>query len=226
MNRLSNILWGIAFVAIGILLILNFLGVLAFTLFFAGWWTLFLIIPSIVGLICEKNKMASLIMLIIGIVLLLCCQNVINWDAIVKLILPIAIIIIGIRLIFKKRYNDTQTISSFDSTSTTCEEHNVSFSSRDIRAQGIIKETIKLNATFGSIKFDLRDATVVDGAKIYANANFGGIEIFVPQEVMVSTIESGFFGGTSDKTSKVSLQGNPKITLITDCKFGGVEIHN
>ena len=226
MNRLSNILWGIALLIIGVLLILNLFGVIAFTLFFAGWWTLFLIIPAIVGIICNSNKMADIVLLIIGIILLLCAQNIIDWSTVWKVALPIIVIFIGLKLIFSNRNQNNTTSASFDSYSTISEEHSVSFSENTICPNSIIPKQIKLNANFGSLNLDLRNATIQDGIIINANANFGGIKIIVPFDVKVKTIESGFFGGTKNNTSNNVLDRNISITIITNCKFGGVTITN
>ena len=48
MNKLTKILWGIVFIAIGIGL--NALEITSINIFFKGWWTLFIIIPCLIGL--------------------------------------------------------------------------------------------------------------------------------------------------------------------------------
>ena len=45
MKKVSNILWGIIFVAAGVILALNAIGITHIDLFFDGWWTLFIIVP-------------------------------------------------------------------------------------------------------------------------------------------------------------------------------------
>ena len=56
MKKTTSIIWGIALVAIGVVLGLNAFGVTDIELFFDGWWTLFIIVPSAVGLFREKDK--------------------------------------------------------------------------------------------------------------------------------------------------------------------------
>ena len=46
MKKFSQILWGLAFIALGIILILNVTQVTDIDLFFDGWWTLFIIVPN------------------------------------------------------------------------------------------------------------------------------------------------------------------------------------
>ena len=101
----KNILWGIVLVIIGVIVGLNALNITNINIFFNGWWTLFIIIPSLIGLLKEKDKTGNIIGLIIGVVLLLGVQNIIDFDLIWKLILPVIIIIVGLSLIFGNNLN-------------------------------------------------------------------------------------------------------------------------
>ena len=51
MRKLSNIIWGILFIFIGSIWALNATGIADIDIFFDGWWTLFIIVPSIIGII-------------------------------------------------------------------------------------------------------------------------------------------------------------------------------
>ena len=101
MKKYRNILWGIAFILIGIVWGLDATGIIDFNFFFDGWWTLFIIIPCTIGLFTEKDKMSNLIGLLIGVALLLCYRNILSIDLIWKLILPTLLIMIGIKFILK-----------------------------------------------------------------------------------------------------------------------------
>jgi hypothetical protein len=89
----------------------------------------------------------------------------------------------------------------------------------------------RLQAIFGGIELDLRDADMVENeAVIHANAIFGGIEMRVPETWFVATRGQGVFGGFSDSTrfSPPADPEKPKKTLIVlgTSLFGGVEIRN
>ena len=101
MNRARNIILGIVLILVGVALALNALDLFHFNLFFKGWWTLFIIVPSLVGLVSDKDKKGDLIILAVGILLLLACRKVIDFELVWKLLLPIIIIIFGFSLIFK-----------------------------------------------------------------------------------------------------------------------------
>jgi predicted membrane protein len=89
----------------------------------------------------------------------------------------------------------------------------------------------RLQAIFGGIELDLRDADMTESeAVIYANAIFGGIEMRVPETWFVAARGQGVFGGFSDSTrfSPPADPDKPKKTLIVlgTSLFGGVEIRN
>ena len=105
MKKVGNILWGIVFIVIGIIFGLNAMGITDIDIFFRGWWTLFIIIPSFIELFRSTNKMWSFIWLSIGIMLLLCAQNILSFKLISKLIFPFILVMIGISLIFKDTFN-------------------------------------------------------------------------------------------------------------------------
>ena len=60
MKQFRSIIWGIAIIALGVILGGNALGWFSIDIFFDGWWTLFIIVPSAIKLVflCnfKKNK--------------------------------------------------------------------------------------------------------------------------------------------------------------------------
>ncbi len=108
MNKLNNILWGIVFIAAGVTVSIDVLGIVDFDLMFKGWWTLFIIVSTAINLITDKNKKTNLIGFFVGIVLLLDCQGILDYNVIWKLIIPVAAIVYGVVLIkrsFPKKNN-------------------------------------------------------------------------------------------------------------------------
>ena len=89
MRKIGNTLWGIVLVIIGVILTLNALEITNINIFFNGWWTLLIIIPSTIELIARENKFWSAVWLIIGIVLLLACRNILDFTLIWKVTSPV-----------------------------------------------------------------------------------------------------------------------------------------
>jgi len=105
MNNFKNIIWGIVLVTIGIIFGLNELNITNINIFFDGWWTLFIIVPCVIGLFNDDEKTGSIIGILIGIILLLGCQAIITFDLVWKLMLPLVLIVIGLSFIFKDAFN-------------------------------------------------------------------------------------------------------------------------
>ena len=53
MKKSSSIIWGIVLIIIGAVFALNSLDITDIDIFFDGWWTLFIIVPSAIGFFTE-----------------------------------------------------------------------------------------------------------------------------------------------------------------------------
>jgi len=85
----KSVLWGILLIIVGVLFLGNSLDIWHINLFFKGWWTLFIIVPSIIEIFDKNNFSGSLISLVIGVLLLLACQDIISWSKIWKIFVPL-----------------------------------------------------------------------------------------------------------------------------------------
>ena len=80
----------------------------------------------------------------------------------------------------------------------------------------------ELNAVFGGMEYDLRNAIFEKDCAIKATAVFGGIDILVPDHVKVVVNSTGLFGGTSNKAK--SLGNTVTLYVRATSLFGGVDI--
>ncbi len=225
MKTTRNIILGLILVAIGVCLAGDALDLFRFNLFFKGWWTLFLIVPAIIGLCSGKDKKGDLIVLIIGILLLLACRNIINFEIVWKLLLPAIIIVFGLSLIFKNSI-DKEVNKNIDKLNKKLDQNNgytATFSGQDIKINEEFKGTT-LNAIFGGVKLDLRKATIKEDVVINATSVFGGIDIFVPDDVKVKIKSNSIFGGVSNKKDTDVTDKSKTIYINASCIFGGVEV--
>ena len=220
----SNLIWGLIFLLVGLLLVLDRLNILEFNIFFKGWWTLFIIIPSLVGLINEREKTGNLIGLIIGICLLLVMQDVISFDLLLKLFFPIIFILIGLSLIFKDRISKKiqKEVKHIKKKNIKMNEYNAIFSSESLNFNGNSVFNMELSAIFGGLKLDLRDAKIPNDLLIETSSIFGNIEIILPDDVCVKTTGTNIFGGV---TNKYEINNSKKVIYIENlCLFGGLDI--
>ena len=224
MKKVSSIIWGIVLVAAGVIFSLNAFGITDINVFFDGWWTLFIIIPCAVGIFTEREKMGNIIGVISGVFLLLCCQGILNFSMLWKLLIPAIIVVIGLKILltglFGNKANNIFKKMKLEGKKprTGC----ATFSGCDITFDGEVFEGAELSAIFGGVECDLRNAIIEKDCAIQASAVFGGVDILVPSNVNVKVNSNSIFGGVSDKSVKNA--DAPTIYINATCMFGGMDI--
>lgn len=226
MNRISSLIWGLLLIFIGVIIGVNVLGIADIDIFFSGWWTLFIIIPSFIGLFNDHDKTGNIIGLVIGICLLLACQDIIDFGMIWKLMVPVILIIVGLSIIFKDMFmghvkSEIKRLNKGDNKSyvATFGGQNIDFSKDEFTG-------CDLEAIFGGIKCDLRDAVIKSDVVINTCSIFGGIDIYVPDNVRVKISSVPIFGGVSDDRKNKNKDEKITIYINATCMFGGVSIND
>lgn len=215
---------GFVLIFIGIILGLNAFGITSINIFFEGWWTLFIIIPSLIGLIEDKDKTPSLIFLILGIWLFLASRDLIEFGLLIKLLLPALLIAIGLLIVFKDVLNiNNKDIKKLEKNSNDNNYYAI-FGSQKIDFDKEKVNNIDAKSFFGDIKLDLSNANIEKDIVIQTLSIFGGIDIYVPNNVKVKIKSLPFFGNVEDKTQKNNTEKEITIYVDAICIFGGVEI--
>ncbi len=98
------------------------------------------------------------------------------------------------------------------------------FSGQEIKYDFQSFEGGNLTALFGGIDCDLKNAIL--GEELYINVfvAFGGVDIFLPDDVDVEISSHCLFGGVSDKREKISTPFKTRVHINVNCAFGGVDI--
>ena len=200
-NRIGSIIIGLALVALGVIFAGNVLGLWQISVFFKGWWTLFIIIPCLVSMFTDGPGIANVIGALVGVALLLARQDVITFELVLKLIFPVVLIVVGLFIVF------------------------------GTHIRGKLKQVRQANpgdgknysAVFGSQKA-FYPAEPFEGAE--CSAVFGGITIYLPTTVKVVTHNTPIFGGMSCKRLMMGElpENAPTVYVSGVCAFGGVEI--
>ncbi len=228
MKMVSNYVWGLFLILVGIILGLNFLGVTNINLFFDGWWTIFILVPSLNGLIKGDDRTGALIGLIIGIFLLLSCQDVIDFKLFVKLFIPAILIIIGLSIIFKDKVKDVavkKMVKINDKEIDMDHTYTSTFSEEKINLDSEKLENCSINSIFGSVSLDLRNAIIDEDVVISNYVVFGGVTIRVTKDVNVVVKTTSIFGGVDNKTGRNKSKENVKTIYIKGTiLFGGIDI--
>lgn len=229
-TKFGNILWGLFFIAIGVGLVGNLFELWNFTLFFDGWWTLFIIVPCIISMVQHSINLGNLLGLAAGVLLLLGAQDVINFGMVWKLLLALAFVCIGLNIMFagvfqrkwraaaKQAAQNAQQYSSAASVSYTAVFHG-----QQIRYPHQPFASANVISIFGGVDLDLRDAVIDHDVTITLTCVFGGCDIFLPPNVEPVLGVTGIFGGCDNKTAPAA-SGSPRAYIGGTCVFGGADI--
>jgi len=223
MKQMNNLLWGMLLIVVGVVFGLNALNITNINVFFDGWWTLFIIVPCFIDLFKEEDKIGNIIGVVIGISLFLACQDFISFDIILKLAFPFAIVMFGISLLVKGFRNNDNIKRKNEKNKDNITEVYATFSAEKLDYTDELFEGININAIFGSVNVDLRKAVIKEDVIINVTAVFGGVDILVPDNVMVKVVSTSIFGGTSNKSKNIK-DGKVTIYVNSNCIFGGVEL--
>ena len=221
MKNLTRIIIGAILIACGVIYILGAFGIADINISLDGWWTLFIIIPCLNGLFTSKDKFGNFIGIIVGVLLLLAAQNVFEYDMIWKIIVPVIIIMLGIKLIVKS----TSPQKKIENVEKGQKECTAAFSSQIFDYADEEITIAKIGAVFGDAKCNLTDAKIKDGSQLDLFCAFGGADIIVPENVNIKVNTFCLFGGISDKrTIKPVDKDGVTLKINGFCIFGGADI--
>jgi len=223
MKDKGNLIWGILLIVIGLIIGLNSLGIADINLFFDGWWTLFIIVPSLIDIIKEPRKTESYIWLIVGVILLLCAQDILKFELVGKLIFPVILVGIGLSLLLKDKVESKVKEKIKTLNQDGLEEYYATFSGQEINLKGEEFKGASLNAIFGGIDLNLSETQIQKDTLINITSVFGGVDIKVPSNVNVKVKSTSIFGGVDNKVRKYT-ENLPTIYVKAFCLFGGADI--
>lgn len=224
MNKISNLLWGLVFIVVGVIFGLNALDITDINIFFDGWWTLFIIIPCFIGLFKDEDKSGNLIGLVIGLCLLLGCLDIVAFALIWKLMIPVILVLIGLSFIFKDTLNSKVRNEIKKLNKNETKEYCACFSGQTVDFNNEEFSGCSLSAVFGGVKCDLKKSIIKENVVINASSIFGGITIYVPEDVNVKITSTSIFGGVSDERRVKPKDAKYTIYVNATAMFGGVEI--
>jgi len=219
-KRIGNTLWGLLFIALGIGIVGDMMGAWEINLLFAGWWTLFLIIPAFLSIISNGIRIGNSIGLVVGLALLACVRGYLPWEVLSRMLVPVVMILIGGVLVFKNLFH--LNLGRVKVPNEKRMEELIVFSGKNLIVQnefyGIDGEAI-----FGGLTIDLRGAQITENISIDAMAVFGGVDILLPANVSAKLSDLSLFGGCSNSHAD-NPAGGPVVYINATALFGGVEV--
>ncbi len=228
MKNLSKVMWGLILIIFGLIIALNSLGFANIDIFFSGWWTLFIIVPSLINLLSGENVKDSCLWLIIGVVLLLAAQDFISFRLVLKLIVPFIIVFIGVSIVLDGMFDD-KVKKHVDNAKVQDLESIVGMFADEKRIIDYEFKGAVIDTAFGHVLLDIRDAKIKDEATIKVSSIFGGVDLRVPDDVEVKVKANRVFGGVENLVKSGNRKGNKSekvktIYVEAFAMFGGINI--
>lgn len=190
-----------------------------YNIFFNGWWTLFIILPSLGSVLFYKNKLTSLYVLTIGILLLLGCNDILSLNKCFTILLCLGIILIGISIIKstikipQKKDSNTKYVP-FYYTILGATEEKVSAPFEG----GYTKVCL------GHLILDLSNAKIANNSTLNVVSIFGTTELILPEEVEVITTNTNVLGGTENLKASVKSKNKKKLYVDSTSILGSTKI--
>ena len=223
-NFLVRAFFGVTTVALGGVLLLRNLEIIKFDSWNVFWgtvWAAGLVLAGLMTIVSSRKLLTrawGLLLMAAGVSIGLNAYGVID-VSIWKLFWPVVLIAVGLMMVFsigsanRKRAEESGTDNN---------EKVAIFYGEQSRVRGDYTGG-SATAIFGGVDLDLRQANIKDGAIIDVFTFCGGININLPDDVIVKNEVRGVLGGSDDKTmSKPSAKKT--IYLRGECVLGGLEI--
>ena len=223
-NFLVRAFFGVTIVALGGVLLLRNLEIIKFDSWNVFWgtvWAAGLVLAGLVTIVSSRKLLTrswGLLLMAAGVSIGLNAYGVID-VSIWKLFWPVVLIAVGLMMVFSIGSANRKRA---EEPSTDDNEKVAIFYGEQSRVRGDYTGG-SATAIFGGVDLDLRQANIKDGAIIDVFTFCGGININLPDDVIVKNEVRGVLGGSDDKTmSKPSAKKT--IYLKGECVLGGLEI--
>lgn len=220
----SGSLAGMFWIVVGVVIAGNVLDWWNISLFFRGWWTLFIILPCGAQVLRKGFHSGAGFGLVVGLLLLFSQWNLFSIGWAVKLLIPVLLILYGIKIVMRGTSFRRTTVDHIPDG--YAEEANCSgiFQNKEIHYPEDEFFGSEVNAIFGGADLDLRSALIDEDVTISATAIFGGIDIKLPEDVNVKVSSTGIFGGTDNGIKRPANPEWPTVYIQATAVFGGIDI--
>lgn len=225
-RALPRLLIGLTIMIVGLLWTLDNLDILESEPI-TQWWPVVVIAIGLVRLADPiKNKVASVLIALIGVGMLL--DTLDYWDLDLGSMFPLLIALFGGKLVYDALRRRSARLTSADDPDAVV--HAFAFMS------GVARRSVSndfrggdANAFMGGTEIDLRNAQIVEGGDAVLDlfAFWGGIEIRVPENWRVVSEVVPVMGAYVDKTvNRTAAVKGPVLILRGTAIMGGIELKN
>lgn len=219
-NTFTRNVTGVLIFALGAGLLLNALEIISIGNFIADYWPLGIIAAGVLVFINNwRSWLVSAFLVALGALYQLRELEVVDvqpWSV----IWPLILIFVGLSIVFSRSYNGKRV--------TKAERDDVTAIMAGVEVKNHSKSFKQSNATaiMGGAVIDLRGADFDKNALVEVFSFWGGVEVIVPDNVIVRNQVSNIMAGTEDKTKQNTDKNSPVLTVAGTVIMAGVSIRN
>lgn len=219
-QSLTRNITGILILAAGAVFLLNSLNVIAVDNLIADFWPLAIIAAGVLILVNNVRSWAVAVFLVaLGSLYQLRELEVIDvqpWSV----VWPLILILVGVSIIFSHSYTGRRVSKAErDDVTAIMAGANVKNHSKGFKQSNAI-------AIMGGAQLDLREAEFDKEAVVEVFGFWGGVDIVVPENVIVRNQVLNIMAGTDDKTKQKTDKNSPVLTVIGTMVMSGMSIRN
>ncbi len=214
-SSLSQLTAGVCIVAVGVLVLLDTLHITSGAL--GTWWPLLLVVAGVVTLANDtRNYLWGGALLIAGILFQLRALDIVDinpW----QFFWPVIIILVGLSIIVNRNSSPKVSKVEREDVSAILSGVDQITSSSDYKGGSV-------TTVFGGAKLDLRKAVIKKEATLQVFALCGGIELIIPEDVVVKSQATCILGGIENKQPASKSKAAPVLYITGTIAMGGIEV--
>lgn len=216
-EKIYNILISVICCVYAITTLIFLFALPKYNLLFPGWWTFFLIFPSLGNLLFQKNKISSAYILTTGILLLLSCLKIITFIKCFTIFICLGIIILGISII-----KSTLSVTKNKDTKKTLPIFYTFVGSTEEFVSTTLTNGGEIMAICGATSINMKDATFKNNSVIKTKSVLGTVELIFPENVEVITTTKTYLGEVQNY--KKTRKSKTKVYVESTSILGSTKI--
>lgn len=218
----TRIFAGLGIVLLGGLLLLNTLNIEGYSNLLSMWWPLFMIGAGVLVWLNDPKGSFLWGMMLIGFGVLFQINNldVLTFNPL-QLFWPVVVIVVGLSILFRRSHTRPRPTSenSTDDIAAILSGAEQVTTSTDYGGG-------RVTTIMGGATLDLRKAVIKKEATLDVFALMGGIELWVPENVVVKAKTTAILGGIENKSHAKEGKNVPVLYITGQVVMAGIEIKN
>jgi predicted membrane protein len=216
---MKRIVTGITIVLAGVMILLSNINVFNFGPVFADWWPVLLIGAGLLMLVNDsKNYVWGIFISGLGVLFLVNTLDIARVD-VGDIFFPAVLVAVGLSILLKGSGSVARRVSEKNDEDITA-----------VLGGSLHKNTSpdyrggKVTVVMGGVEIDLSKAMIKKDASLDVFALMGGVELRVPENVIVKSRAAVVMGSIEDKTIPMRSEDAPVLYLDGMLIMAGIEI--